>query len=175
MKLVVLDRDGVINYDDPNYIRSAAQWHPIPSSLRGIKLLHDAGFTLVVCTNQSGIARGYYDLNTLDLIHQKLVTTVDQAGGKISKIYYCPHLPSEHCECRKPKPGMLKQLAKDFKVDLSHQIMIGDRSSDIQAAQAMHMEAILVRTGLRDDSLSLPQVAAYDDLYSASLAVIARL
>lgn len=175
MKLIVLDRDGVINHDSHNYIRHPDDWHPIDRSLDALKKLNDAGYTVVVCTNQSGIARGYYDEATLEQIHQKMHASVESHGGKIDQVYYCPHLPTEGCRCRKPQPGLLEQIASDYGVDMQDKIMIGDRISDMQAALSMNMQAILVKTGLTEQPQTDPVfslVTIYDDLYSAIDALL---
>jgi len=177
MKLIVLDRDGVINYDSQNYIRSPAQWRAIESSLTALKLLHQAGFHVVVCTNQSGISRGYYDEKTLADIHAKMFNIVAEHGGKITKVYHCPHLPQDQCQCRKPRPGLLKQISEDFQIDLTQQIMVGDRLCDIKAALSMQMIPIMVRSGiLKEYCLSDPllhEVEIFDDLYAATLSILA--
>src|SRR5689334_22262237 len=105
-KLIILDRDGVINYDSPYYIKTPEEWQPIPGSLEAIALLKQADYTVVVATNQSGLARGLYDEPLLTAIHEKMLNACKAFGGTIDKIYYCPHHPDEHCFCRKPKPGM---------------------------------------------------------------------
>lgn len=174
MKLIVLDRDGVINYDSHNYVRSPEEWLPIESSLKAIALLHQAGYTIVVVTNQSGLARGYYDELTLTKIHEKMRAAVHAAGGKISQVYHCPHLPTDDCACRKPRPGMLQQVAADYQVDLNNRIMIGDKLSDIQAAQAMAMKPIYVCSGLKDESKdpAFNRIETFPDLYVATTAIL---
>src|SRR3989344_4486862 len=112
--LVILDRDGVVNYESPTYIKSPEEWRALPGSLEAIATLNAAGHKVVVATNQSGIGRGYYSLATLEAIHQKMKEELARAGGCIEGIYFCPHIPEENCECRKPKPGLLLQIANDF-------------------------------------------------------------
>jgi len=144
VKLIILDRDGVINYDSPNYIKTPEEWIPIPGSLEAIAQLCQAGFSIAVASNQSGIGRGYYTTATLEAIHQKMLDAAAAAGGKIEKIVYCPHIPSDNCTCRKPKTGLLKIIADYFHCDLNHVPFIGDQMSDVEAAIAAHAIPILV-------------------------------
>ena len=146
-KLIVLDRDGVINADSDDYIKSPDEFIPIEGSLKAIADLNKAGYIVLVASNQSGIARGFYDLATLDAMHDKLNRLLAEQQGKINKIYFCPHGPDENCNCRKPKTGMLEQIAKDYDVDTAEVIMIGDSLKDLEAAHAMGMKSMLVRTG----------------------------
>lgn len=147
MKLIILDRDGVINYDSDDYIKTPEEWRPLPGSLEAITKLNRAGYHVVVLTNQAGIARGYFTLATLQKIHQKLLQSVEAAGGNIDKIYFCPHGNEDQCDCRKPKPGMFKQIENDFKISLKEVYYIGDKYSDLQAAIAAGCKFILVKTG----------------------------
>lgn len=146
MNLVILDRDGVINKDSPNYIRSPAEWVPIPGSLEAIAALTKAGYTILITTNQSAIGRGYINLDTLEAIHAKMLDATDKLGGKIHKIYFCPHTPTEQCNCRKPKPGMFQQIEQDYKIKL-HNIRatyIGDSLRDVEVGLATGCEFFLV-------------------------------
>jgi D-glycero-D-manno-heptose 1,7-bisphosphate phosphatase len=147
-KLIILDRDGVINYDSVNYIRSPDDWHPIPGSLEAIARLKKAGFKIAVATNQSGISRGYYTEETLTAIHQKMQDALalldTQIDVRIDAIFYCPHLPTENCDCRKPKPGLLQKIAQHFQCDITNVPFIGDNLSDIQAAIAASASPILI-------------------------------
>ncbi|MCX7121546.1 MAG: D-glycero-beta-D-manno-heptose 1,7-bisphosphate 7-phosphatase [Gammaproteobacteria bacterium] len=145
--LIILDRDGVINIDSPDYIKSPGEWIPIPGSIEAIAQLSKAGNTIVIATNQSGVNRGLFSLVTLEKIHAKLIHAVEVLGGKIEKIYFCPHTPDENCHCRKPKPGMLQQIQKEFQVESDEIIYIGDSVKDFEVAQAVGCEFILVRTG----------------------------
>ena len=146
--MIILDRDGVINQDSPDYIKSPEEWHAIPGSLEAIARFNQAGHQVVVATNQSGIGRQFYDLATLEAINQKMTNELKKVGGHLDGIYYCPHLPSDHCSCRKPKPGLLQQISQDFSVDLSQNaVLIGDSARDIQAAHNVNCRAILVLTG----------------------------
>lgn len=141
---LILDRDGVINHDSAAYIRSPADWHAIDGALAAIARLHRAGFGLAVATNQSGVARGYFDLPTLDAIHAKMHAAVADAGGSIDALAYCPHTPDAHCACRKPKPGLLLRLKAECGFAARDAVMIGDAARDIEAAQAAGTGAIAV-------------------------------
>lgn len=146
-KFFVLDRDGVINFDSDHYIKSPNEWIPIPGSIEAIAQLTKAKYKMVIATNQSGVNRGLYSLETLQCIHQKMLTAIESAGGKIEKIYFCPHRPDENCACRKPRPGMLQQIMRDFNLKSDEIIYIGDSHKDWEAAQAVGCEFMLVRTG----------------------------
>lgn len=146
-KLIILDRDGVINYDSPHYIKSPEEWLPIPGSLEAIAKLNQAGYQVVVATNQSGVARGFYDLTMLNRIHEKLNTCLAEVGGVIHEIFFCPHHPDDHCGCRKPQLGMFYQIQKKYpNADLSNTFFIGDSLVDMQAALALPCKPILVLT-----------------------------
>jgi D-glycero-D-manno-heptose 1,7-bisphosphate phosphatase len=136
IKLAILDRDGVINTESPAYIKTPEEWHAIPGSLEAIKRLNDAGIKVAVATNQSGVARGLYDLAMLERIHEKMTQSLREVGGHIDFIAFCPHHPDEKCDCRKPNPGMLIQIGKTLQIDLQQAVMIGDRDTDLQAAEA---------------------------------------
>jgi len=178
MKFIVLDRDGVINYDSLNYIRSPDEWKPIPSSLQALARLNEAGYKVIVITNQSGIGRGYYTEAILEKIHQKMKSQVAEHGGKIHGIYHCPHHPDDNCLCRKPKAGLLEKIAQDWSLDLSNVVLVGDKLSDSQAAITMNMRPILVRTGVTGDLLTkdplLTQVEIFDDLLAATLQLLSE-
>ncbi|KPZ04861.1 D-glycero-beta-D-manno-heptose 1,7-bisphosphate 7-phosphatase [Pseudomonas syringae] len=147
MKLLILDRDGVINHDSDTYIKSVAEWLPIPGSIEAIAALSKAGWTVAVATNQSGIARGYYDLATLDAMHVRLRKLVAEQGGELGLIVYCPHGPDDGCTCRKPKPGMLQAIARHYTADLKGLWFVGDSKGDLQAALAVDSQPVLVMTG----------------------------
>lgn len=148
-RLVILDRDGVINRDSDAYIKSLAEWHPYPSAIDAIALLSRSGWTIAIATNQSGIGRGYYGLDTLSAIHARLRELVALAGGRIEMIAYCPHLPEDGCDCRKPKPGMLLDIQHRLGVDPPGDEcwMVGDSPRDIEAGIAAGCRTALVRTG----------------------------
>lgn len=173
MKLIVLDRDGVVNADSDAFIKSVAEWRPIPGSLEAIARLSRAGYRVVVFTNQSGLARGLFDAATLDAIHAHMRAAVADAGGALAGIYFCPHGPEDGCACRKPKPGMLRSIEADFGVALRGRPIVGDALRDLQAAQAVGGRAILVLTGkgaataakpLPEGVTVLPDLAAVADL-----------
>ncbi|THB65017.1 MAG: D-glycero-beta-D-manno-heptose 1,7-bisphosphate 7-phosphatase [Gammaproteobacteria bacterium] len=146
-KIIILDRDGVINEDSDDYIRSPKEWQPIPGSIEAIAKLCRSSYKVFVFTNQSGIARGYFDLQTLEQMHHKMTTLVEKAGGKIEKIYFCPHSPADNCNCRKPKTGMLEQLQQENGIDLQKTIVVGDSIKDIDAAIRVGATPFMVMTG----------------------------
>lgn len=162
MKLIILDRDGVINYESRDFIKSPEEWLPLPGSLEAIAKLTQAGYTIVIATNQSGIARKYFDLATLEAIHQKLITNVEKVGGKIRKIYFCPHLAADACECRKPKPGMFKQIAQDLNINLEQvgTIFIGDSLRDVELGLATGCKFFLVTSQGSDGLHTLQELSA---------------
>lgn len=147
MKLIILDRDGVINEDSDNFIKSPEEWIPIPGSLEAIAKLKQADYTVAIATNQSGIARGYYDLDTLKAMHEKMAGLLAALNASVEYIAFCPHLGDDNCDCRKPKPGMLHTIAEHFSADLSKTTMIGDTLRDMQAAYAAGADFALVKTG----------------------------
>lgn len=172
MNLVILDRDGVINEDSDDYIKSPDEWVAIPNSLKAIARLNHANIQVVVATNQSGIARKLFDINTLNNIHQKLHQSLSEVGGHLDGIIFCPHGPDEGCHCRKPQPGMLEEIAQRFHGELTEVYFIGDSLKDIQAAQAVDAQALLVKTGkglktLATKSPELDGLPVFDDLSQA--------
>ena len=171
MKLLILDRDGVINHDSDAYIKSVDEWIAIDSSIDAIARLSKAGWTVAIATNQSGIARGYYDLATLEAMHDKLRALVAEQGGEVGIILYCPHGPDEGCSCRKPKPGMLEQIAAHYGVSLNGIWFVGDSSSDLHAAVAVDCQPVLVKTGKGERTLAKPLppgTLVFDDLTSVA-------
>lgn len=131
MKLLILDRDGVINHESRDYIKNPDEWQPIAGSLEAISDFTKAGYTIVVATNQSGVGRKLFSLDSLQQIHAKMLAAVESKGGKIFQIYFCPHLPTDNCNCRKPKPGMFEQIAHDLNYNLRDQaIFVGDSLRD---------------------------------------------
>ncbi len=147
MKLVVLDRDGTINHDSDQYIKSPAEWKPIKGSLEAIARLTQSGHRVVVATNQSGIARGLFDMTMLNAIHDAMQRAVQRAGGRIDAIFFCPHANDADCECRKPRPGMLLEIGRRLNADLEGVPVVGDALRDLQAAQAVRARPVLVLTG----------------------------
>lgn len=147
MKLVILDRDGVINHDSASYIKSPEEWKPIPGSLEAIALLNQAGCHVVVATNQSGVGRGLFEMATLNAIHDKMHRALGLVGGRIDAIFFCPHAQDAGCACRKPKTGLLEDIARRFNTSLRDAPSIGDSLRDLQAAAAVGARPILVLTG----------------------------
>jgi D-glycero-D-manno-heptose 1,7-bisphosphate phosphatase len=170
-KYILLDRDGVINHDSDAFIKSPDEWLPIAGSLEAIALLNQHGYQVIVVTNQSGVARGLFDEATLEQIHAKMHRLVGEHGGRISAVYYCPHGADSECECRKPKAGMLKAFAADFAADLTVIPVIGDSLRDLQAAEAVGAQPILVKTGKGQQTLlNNPQlnILVFENLYDAA-------
>lgn len=144
---IVLDRDGIINVDREDYVRSVAEWQPMPGCIEAIAALSQAGYSVVVATNQSGLSRGLLAQPALEAIHEKMLRMVTEAGGNIRDVFYCPHLPEDGCDCRKPRTGMLEAIEKKYDVSLRGATMVGDSLKDIQAARTMGCQPVLVRTG----------------------------
>jgi D-glycero-D-manno-heptose 1,7-bisphosphate phosphatase len=147
MKLIILDRDGVINEDSDQYIKHPDEWIAIPGSLQAIARLHQAGWTVAVASNQSGLARGYFDVATLASIHQKMRRELSQLGGTIDAFFVCPHGPGDGCSCRKPLPGLFHDIAKRYDVPLTGVPAVGDSLRDLQASHAAGCTPWLVQTG----------------------------
>ena len=152
MKLVVLDRDGVINFDSVHFIKSTNEWIPIPGSLEAIALLNQNGYRIAVATNQSGISRGLFDMVTLNAIHDKMHKALVQLGGRIDAMFYCPHSADNNCNCRKPKPGMMEEIGRRFGVDMKGVPMVGDALRDLQAGATLGMQPMLVCTGKGEET-----------------------
>ncbi|GAA6136083.1 D-glycero-beta-D-manno-heptose 1,7-bisphosphate 7-phosphatase [Oceaniserpentilla sp. 4NH20-0058] len=146
-KLIILDRDGVINYDSDDYIKTVDEWQPLPGSMEAIGKLTQAGYTIAVATNQSGIARGYFSVDTLNAMHEKMIKLAAEHGGKFAHIAYCPHGPDDHCDCRKPLPGLIHQIESALNVSAKDCYMVGDSYRDLEAGIAAGMKPVLVRTG----------------------------
>jgi D-glycero-D-manno-heptose 1,7-bisphosphate phosphatase len=147
MKLVILDRDGVINQDSDDFIKSPSEWIAIPGSLEAIARLNQADYHVVVCTNQSGIARGKFNIMTLNAIHQKMHSAAQSVGADIDAVFFCPHAADDNCDCRKPKPGMLHAIAKRFETNLKGVPVVGDSLRDLQAGFVLGCKPYLVLTG----------------------------
>ncbi|MFZ2450350.1 MAG: D-glycero-beta-D-manno-heptose 1,7-bisphosphate 7-phosphatase [Methylovulum miyakonense] len=168
---VLLDRDGVINEDSDAFIKSPDEWLPIDGSLEAIALLNNHGYQVAVITNQSGVARGLFDLAILEQIHAKMHRLVAGHGGKITAVYFCPHGTDSTCNCRKPKPGLLLQCAADYQIDLSETMMIGDSYRDLQAGIAAGAKPVLVKTGNGKKTLTEHpnlNIPVFDSLYDAA-------
>lgn len=166
--LIILDRDGVINEDSDEFIKSPDEWIPIPGSLEAIAKLKKAGHMVVVASNQSGVGRGLFTEAVLQNIHQKMLDLLAKEDVQLDGIFYCPHLPEDNCSCRKPKAGLLLQIAEKFNVDLTKAILVGDAERDIQAAQAVNCPAVLVKTGKGAQtalkSTNLKNIPVYENL-----------
>ena len=147
MKLVILDRDGVINYDSAEFIKKPEEWNPIPGSLEAIARLNQNGYRVVLATNQSGVGRGLLDMATLNAINDKMHKALAHVGGRLDAVFYCPHAQDANCSCRKPKPGLLEDIASRFNVDLAGVPCVGDALRDLQAAAQVGAQPILLLTG----------------------------
>jgi len=154
VKLIILDRDGVINEDSDEYIKSPEEFIPIAGSLEAIAQLNHAGYTVLVATNQSGIARGYFDIDTLNRIHEKLRRLLNNFGGHIAGIFFCPHGPDDHCKCRKPKTGLYEEITQRLDISLRGVPVVGDSLRDIQSAQSVGATPFLVKTGKGERTLA---------------------
>ena len=172
MKLIILDRDGVINEDSDAFIKSAEEFIPIPGSLEAIVRLSQGGYRVVIASNQSGIARGLFDHAALERIHQKLHRLINGTGGQIEAIFYCPHGPEDGCTCRKPEPGLLQEIGERLKLPLTDVPVVGDSLRDLQAAQAVGAKPFLVRTGKGEQTLKagvgLEGIEVFADLAALS-------
>lgn len=177
MKLIILDRDGVINTDSDDFIKSPEEWHPIPGSLEAIAALKHAGWTVAVATNQSGIARGLFSIGTLDAIHQTMHHSLAEHKATIDQIVWCPHGPDDSCSCRKPKPGLYQQIAELLNCSLLNVPVVGDSLRDLEAAVDVGAQPILVKTGKGQRSLACGRLPAhtliFNDLQSVASALLA--
>lgn len=174
---VLLDRDGVINYDSDDYIKTPEEWKPIPGSLEAIALFNKNGYKVIVITNQSGIGRGFYTESTLTEMHKKMHYLTREKGGEINAIYVCPHPPDDQCQCRKPNPGLLIRFAKEKNTSLTDCYFIGDKLADIQAAEAAEAKPILVKTGKGQNTIkNNPKInhPIFDNLYDAAKFIISE-
>lgn len=174
-KLIILDRDGVINVDSEQFIKSPDEWKPIPGSLEAIARLNQWGWRVVVASNQSGVGRGLFGMDTLNAINEKMVKSLAQVGGRLDAIFFCPHAADSTCDCRKPKPGLFQQIADRFNVDLAGVPCVGDSLRDLQAGMALGCAPYLVLTGkgakTREDPALPVDTLIFDDL----AAVVAAL
>jgi len=178
VKLVILDRDGVINHDSDQYIKSPAEWRPIPGSIEAIARLNQNGFRIAIASNQSGIGRGLFDMATLNAINDKMMELVFRQGGRIDAVFFCPHTAVENCGCRKPKTGLLEEIAARFHTELKGVPIIGDSLKDLQSAEAVGAQPILVLTGkgkATKEGGALPRkTLVFPDLAEASRHLIAH-
>ena len=171
MKLIILDRDGLINYESPDFIKNPDEWKPLPGSLEAIAQLNQHGFRVVVATNQSGVGRGLFDMATLNAIHDKMHKALGHVGGRIDAVFYCPHAQEADCACRKPKAGLLEDIAHRFNTELTRVPCVGDSLRDLQAAHAVSAQPILVLTGKGAQTAAAgglpPDTRTYPDLREA--------
>jgi D-glycero-D-manno-heptose 1,7-bisphosphate phosphatase len=175
MKLIILDRDGVINFDSAQFIKSPDEWKPIPGSLAAIARLNYAGYRVVVATNQSGVGRGLFEMDTLNAIHEKMLKALAQVGGRIDAIFFCPHTSADNCACRKPKPGMLIEISNRFNTNLSGVPAIGDALRDLQAAVAVGAKPMLVLTGKGKKTAIDPELPVGTLIFPDLAAAVAHL
>lgn len=174
MKLIILDRDGVINEDSDEYIKSPDEFIPIAGSLEAIARLNQAGYMVMVATNQSGLARGLFTIDDLNNMHDKLRRLLSACGGRINGIVFCPHGPDDNCDCRKPKPGMLNEIAQRCNTSLEDVPVVGDSLRDLQSALLVGARPVLVKTGKglrtleaiaqQSDNAELSSIPVYDNL-----------
>jgi D-glycero-D-manno-heptose 1,7-bisphosphate phosphatase len=177
MKLIILDRDGVINEDSDDYIKSPDEWIPIPGSLDAVARLNHAGYSVAIASNQSGIARGYFSLETLAAMSVKMNDMLEPLGGRIDAMLFCPHGPGDGCDCRKPRPGMLIEIGNRFQTSLENVPFVGDNINDIKAAQAAGAKPVLVKTGkgeqtaglIAENSINVP---VYEDLADVANSIL---
>jgi D-glycero-D-manno-heptose 1,7-bisphosphate phosphatase len=176
MKLVILDRDGVINEDSDAYIKSPEEWVPIPGSLEAIARLHREGYKVLIATNQSGVARGLFDMDMLGRIHAKMLEVVRIKGGEIEAVFFCPHGPDDGCHCRKPLPGLFDEIIERLKINLHGVYVVGDTERDVIAARAAQALPVLVRSGKGERTLKksteLSGVPVYADLAAFTEALL---
>jgi len=175
-RFIILDRDGVINEDSDEFIKSPDEWIPLPGSLDAIAALCNGGYRVFVATNQSGVGRGLFSSAILANIHERMLDQIRAAGGEIGEIYICPHAPDEGCDCRKPRPGMLRRFAAEQHAELEQVVLIGDALRDIEAARAVGARPLLVRTGKgRKTEAELPagdSTEVFDDLAAAAATLL---
>ena len=175
MKLIILDRDGVINFDSDQYIKSPDEWRSIPGSLDAIARLNQWGYRVVVATNQSGLGQGLFEMDTLNAIHDKMIKSAAQVGGRIDAIFFCPHTSADNCECRKPKAGLLREIAARYNTDLAGVPVIGDSLRDLQAAVAVNARPILVLTGKGAKTAADPALPPGTPVFADLAAAVSKL
>jgi D-glycero-D-manno-heptose 1,7-bisphosphate phosphatase len=161
MKLVILDRDGTINVDSDEFIKTPEEWQPLPGALEAIARLNHAGWHVAVASNQSGLGRGLFDVGSLNAIHAKMHKAVAAFGGRIDAVFYCPHAPDDNCQCRKPLPGLFEQIGERFGVDLRTTHVVGDTERDLQAGAAVGCTPHLVLTGKAETLRGKPLPEGY--------------
>jgi D-glycero-D-manno-heptose 1,7-bisphosphate phosphatase len=175
MRLLIVDRDGVINEESAEFIKTPEEWRPLPGSIEALAAASQMGFRIFIVSNQSGIARGLIEISQLQRIHTKLINEVQQLGGRIDAILFCPHGPDEGCRCRKPRPGMLESIALRTGAPLNEAIFVGDRLSDLEAARAVGARAVLVETGHGMQTLARLPARERLNVYPDLAAVVRRL
>lgn len=175
MKLIILDRDGVINQDSDQFIKSPTEWQPIAGSLEAIARLNQAGYRVVVATNQSGVGRGLFDMPMLNAIHDKMHKACALVGARIDAVFYCPHTAENHCHCRKPKAGMLEEIAARYNTPLADVPAVGDSLRDLQAAVAVGARPYLVLTGKGTKTQGDPALPTNTQVFANLAAVAAAL
>lgn len=175
MKLIILDRDGVINHDSDQFIKSPEEWKPIDGSLEAIARLNQWGWRVVVASNQSGIGRGLFGMDTLNAINAKMIKSLAEVGGRLDAIFFCPHPADSTCDCRKPKPGMFLQIAERFSVDLAGVPVVGDSLRDLQAGVAVGCAPYLVLTGKGQKTKDDPDLPSNTLIYADLATVVADL
>ncbi|ACO73742.1 D-glycero-beta-D-manno-heptose 1,7-bisphosphate 7-phosphatase [Laribacter hongkongensis] len=172
MKIVILDRDGVINHDRDDFVKNSLEWVPLPKAAEAIALFSQAGWRVVVATNQSGIGRGLFDMHALNAMHEKMHHLISKAGGRIDAVFFCPHKPEAGCSCRKPAPGMVLEVAERFSVKPESLWLVGDSLRDLEAVAAVGGRSILVRTGKGRKTEAAGNLPAgtpvFDDLHAAA-------
>jgi len=175
MKLIILDRDGVINYDSAQFIKSPEEWKPLPGSLEAIARLNQEGYRVVVATNQSGVGRGLFDMPTLNAIHDKMHKACALVGARIDAVFFCPHTAESHCLCRKPKAGMLEEIAERYNMSLTGVPAVGDSLRDLQSAVTMGARPYLVLTGKGSKTQAAGGLPAGTRVFTDLAAVVAEL
>ena len=175
MKIIVLDRDGVINLDSDQFIKKPEEWKPIPGSLEAIARLNESGWRVIVASNQSGVGRGLFDMDTLNAINEKMTKALGQAGGRLDAIFFCPHTADSTCDCRKPKPGMFLQIAERFNADMKDVPVVGDSLRDLQAGVAVGCKPYLVLTGKGSKTQTDPDLPEGTQIFPDLAAVVAQL
>lgn len=175
MKLIVLDRDGVINQDSEQFIKSPEEWLPIPGSLDAVARLNQSGWRVVVASNQSGVGRGLFGMDMLNAINARMVELLAQVGGRLDAIFFCPHAADSTCDCRKPKPGLLHQIESRFNVDMTGVPMVGDSLRDLQAGVAVGCAPYLVLTGKGEKTRDDPDLPADTRIFPDLSAVVDSL
>jgi D-glycero-D-manno-heptose 1,7-bisphosphate phosphatase len=175
MKLIILDRDGVINHDSAQFIKNPAEWQPIAGSLEAIARLNQAGYRVLVATNQSGVGRGLFDMPMLNAIHDKMHKACAQVGARIDAVFFCPHTSENHCHCRKPKTGMLEEIANRYNTNLAGVPVVGDSLRDLQPAAAMGAQPYLVLTGKGERTRETGGLPETTQIFPDLAAVVAAL